>query len=607
MNMSQVIVNRRLAAILALCAGSAAAWAGVPPVLDRVADTAPFVVAVDNIDRFEKTVDAFITGLNLPMLAEGDSPLAHLHLLTATPGLNKNGSMAIIAVPKAPDAPAADDADAMGDADADEEPPFDVVALIPVSEYAAFVKAVGGEVGGVTPVTIGAKPGFAKDIGDGYAAVGEDQALVESFAAVKGKLQAHTAALGPVGRDIAEKTQVLLIANIPAMQEEIKAMGTMIKQSARMAGGQMPGMDNMEQRVKVAQTFLDGFARDAQVGVIGLGADDKGVWIDLGSQFKEGSPFAGYFSEKGDCASLLARVPEQPFWFAGAADVRGKGMRTLLTEVAQVGQEVQGQNANLFDQAMPSALKAVENMSGFAYVMGANPAGIMGGLFTNTVQYIQTSDAAGYIAAVKKSMESLNGKEQDGLTAKATYKPAVSEVKGTSIDSFSIQFVADPKNPQAQQMQMGMGMIFGGELGALIADTGQGVSMVLSPKNSVLMNSAVESAKTGEGLGTTAAIHDARAMLPENRTFEAFVGTKSLMETVSGFMAMMGGPEVELPEKVSHVAIGGATYSGGVHARVYIPADVVTAVAKMGESIKKMQDDMKAQVGDDDKDAAPRF
>src|SRR5262245_56828683 len=122
-------------------------------------------------------------------------------------------------------------------------------------------------------------------------------------------------------------------------------------------------------------------------------------------------------------------------------------------------------------------------------------------------------------------MESMNGKEQNGLTAKATYKEGESEIKGTKVDSFTVQFAADPKDPQAQQMQMGMGMMFGGDLGALVANTGPGVAMVMNPKNSVLMTSAVDAAKSGEGLGTSTAIKDAQANLPANRTFEMFIGS----------------------------------------------------------------------------------
>lgn len=612
----QVFRTMRRAAALTLVAGfSGLALADLPAAVDRVPADAMVVITVDNLEKFEKSSRAMMESLGVAKDGE-QNPFEMFDKLATVQGLNRAGSVAAFmmkpvkqagdeAAAKTDEATGSDDADELAH-DADDTPrrkrakDADLLTLVPVTDFGALVTSLGGTPGaGVNEVTIDDKTEYLRDIGGGYALLGGKKETVEKFTPVEGMKKQHAAALGKVGSRIADQNNVLVIANIPQMQETIRE-GTeqMSKQAAAVAGMAGGQGEQVKQQMAMAQSIAENFARDAQVGIMGIHIAESGFWIDLGAQFKEGSEVGKLFNNSGKAGELFAKLPDQPFMFAFAMDTMGSGIKHMFREASKSQTLAKGETKDGAEVQVSGSFdfmniaKLIDQVDGAAVLMGASPGGMMGGLFSNTMSIVQTKDTAGYVAAMKQGLNDANNASANGITYKTDYKQGVETIANTKVDTWKMTMQPDQGNPAAQQMMMVQGMLFGPSLGGYIGTTGNTVVGTMSP-NRLLMQEALSVASGGEGAKTIAGNADVKAMqklLPENRSFEGYVGVKPLLEMAQNAMAMFMGPiEWQAPDKLSPIAVGGTMADSGMHARVYVPNDVVRAVTEFGKAMEKLR------------------
>ena len=205
----------RPAAFLTLIAGlSPLAMAELPGVLDRVPANAPLVMTLRNAEQATERFTKFIESMSMPMLAAGEGPVAQVKELLGSAGLDSKGSIAIAIVPGA-------DGKVTLDSDAETEPT--AVILLPVTDYAAFVKAMGGtKTDGIAAVKLDDTSAYAKDLGGGYAALTTVDGLLNTFDGKPGNAATHAKAMGKNGDAISDASDMLFIANIPLLQDQIK-------------------------------------------------------------------------------------------------------------------------------------------------------------------------------------------------------------------------------------------------------------------------------------------------------------------------------------------------------------------------------------------------
>lgn len=606
-NSARFMPARAAAVLLTLVCGSTVALADAPASLDRIPANAAMALSIRNMEQLTQRMAA-LSEMVGPEALE-DNPLADIQQLLGTPGLNKTGSAALIVMPgadgKLP-------AGGMGDGAEGSEP--EAVALVPVSDYAAFVKALGAPgTDGTQAITVDGEENFVRDAGGGYAVLGKARSVVEGFKSETGQAAAHMKAMGPQGKRTADLADVLMIASIPAMQDQLKEMGDSAKEQAEMMG-QMGGAD-IGPAAAIGEIVMSTFSRDAQVGVIGIGLGEKGIWLDIGAQFKEGSELAKFFAETGKSGALLGRVPAMPFLFAGAVDLSAPGIKTIIRNANEMNAKAAAQAAKEAGDAMAGDAGAqaagamanfasnMDKVDGASFVVGASPGGLMGGLLVNTTMFMQSSNPAGYLASVKETMLKSNGQNVGGMTMKSIWEPAATEVSGVKVDKWTTEIVTDPDDPNAGSIAMMQAFMYGqGPAGGFSAAVENGVVMTMS-QNTPLMTQALAAAKGEKGLTTDEQIKASQALLPEGRTFEFFVGTKSVMDTVGGFLAMMGGAaEFDIPANLPPIAIGGTTDGGGVSTRIYLPHDVLKTFAEVAEAMQPEGDGMDGGDGE-----APTF
>jgi hypothetical protein len=582
--------------------------ADLPGVLDHVPANAPMIIAMRNIEATTTGMTRFIESLSIPMPEGEENPIALSKKMLGTAGLDSKGGMALAFVPGA-------DGKIVVEPKDGNEPT--VVAILPVSDFAAFVKAMGGDKAeGIASIKLGEEGAFAKNLGGGYAAMAHTSELLEKFEGKAGMNAEHAKALGRNGGDICDGSDLIIIANIPQMQEQLKQaskqMAEQAEQMAALAGEQGEGL---KRNSKIGQMVLDNFTRDASVGVLGLTFGEKGVSIDLGAQFKEGSELGQFFVASGKSTSMLSKLPNLPFYFAGAVDISAPGINQIIKNLSAMQLEGLKDSEKTAAQGNILQMLAGKNkVDGQAFVIGSSPAALMGGgLFVNTVQYTAAPDGKALLTATAEAMKTMNGVKSGPVTTNSTYKPEAAEIAGVKVDSWTMNMEFDPNDPVAAQGQMMMGMLMGqGGLAGMSAAVDSGLVTVMS-QNTPLMTSAIEAAKSGKNtLGDDALLKDAASHLPADRTMEVYVGVKALMDAGVGAMAMFGGgPEIKVPAQLSPIAIGGTMNHGGVDLRFFVPSDVIKGIADVVKQVKAGEEEEVDDKAADKKPAGdnkpPRF
>jgi len=538
------------------------ARADVPPALDRAPAGAPVVVVIGNVDKFMTGLTETFNAVGVP--ADEMMGLGKFQALLKTPGVNASGSAAMII---------ASDKD-------DEKGPRVVIA--PVSDFAGVVKALGGEAGpGVRELKVEDKTFFAKDLSGGFAAVSTDKAAVELFEGKPGSGPGYEKVMGTAGRAVAEGTNVFVImdlqANAEAMAKTLDGMKTQLQFAAAMSGGKVD-------MTKLSEA-LDTVKRDGAAVVVGLRKNEGGLKFDSALQFKEGSETAKKLSAPGKVGSLTGTLPNQPFLLAASMDASAPAVQNFFKNMVEMSKKAGG--ADMFGGLNPMA--TIEKMQGFAFFLGTPPS-MTNGLLLNTAAYVKTSDPAGYLAMMKDMVAQMNGKQVEGITYQASYEAGGGKVGDKAVDLFSVKMQVDDNNPNADQVRMVQSTMFGtGGITGFVAPAPGGVVLTYS-KNSTLFQQALEAASSQKGLGSDKGVRTVTENLPADRIGEAFIGTKSILETVTAFMGQFN---FKIPEDLPPIGLSLTTNGGGARITAFAPQAVIETLARL----KKLQE------GDGDEDA----
>jgi hypothetical protein len=608
-------------------ATSSVARADFPAALDRVPSNAAFAVGVANVDEFRKESEklgAIFGGDEGGPTGGPGSPmnLKQIKSMLDTPGLNGKGSMAFAVVP-----------DAEGKIDFKSQTP-QAVMIVPISDYKAFGESVKVDtVDGVGSFVIGGRTSYCKDIGGGYAAIAQQEALLKSFEGKAGNKAAHEAALGANGKKIADANDVLVIANVVALQKEINdgiaKMKEGMKSAAAMAEEQSGGVGGP--MLEALPMMLENWAKDAQVGVVGFNITEGGVAVDLGTQFKTDSMLGKMFAEGGKGGSMMTHLPKRPFLFAIAMDMTNGGLRQMVKNYSTMSTEAEKKAAEAAAKEAPgvqgekkeaskatdfstigSLAKMADQVDSAEWMLASSNAGLAGGLFTNMVTYVATKDVPGYVGGMKKAIEGANGHEVMGITTKATYTTEAATVEGVKVDYWGLEMSADPNDPMAAQMQMIQGFMYGGNAMNGITAAVDGGVVTTASRNTKLLTAAIGAAKNGDGLASEAAVKTAQGVLQSNRAFELHLGAREIMTTVNDAMATFTGDDlgIDLPEKLAPISVGGTMDSGGMTLRLFMPNDVMKMIKDLRDANADMMGEPEEMGEPDAKPAeepAPKF
>ena len=585
-------------AIVAFAGLASIARADLPAALDLIPADVAITGGIENLERFQTNMAAFRKA------SGGDAPnqdLAKLDLFFQMPGMNKSGSAAIAIVGELPQG-------GKGPGATDNMSDMPLIVLAPISDYALLVTTMGADpAAAVAEIKGPQNTWYVKNSGNGYIVASPKRELTESFEPKPGNLEAHKKNLGVVGGRAASKGDFVIIANIPKLGGQIKNAANNatkgLDQIAAMQGGDAPNM-------ALLSSLTDTFVRDAQVGVISSTISEAGLSLDLASQFKEGTELAGLFNSKGSTTTLTGALPNKPFLLAFALDTTSAGFKKLFQGAIDMQQPAAKEGEKSAPSMLNMFVNNMKSMEGMSGIIGYPKGGLAAGLFSETVFFMKTPDAGSLQKSTGDGLTAMNGLVQDANKYITTYDVGSSEIGGTKVDSWTLDM--QPADPAMGDGGMGMvkGFLTGpaGKFQGVVAPVKGGLIMTYTQYEPIV---AAVLKTASEGNGLSKGLESAAAALPPDRSFELFLGTKSIMETISGVMGMFGQAPMPVPAEIPHIALGGTSDSGGIQLRTIVPATVFKALA---DARKNMQgpdpmdeEPVEPATKEDKKDTKPKF
>lgn len=572
-----------LSALAGLCLCSAAI--AVPPIVDRCPKDAMAIVAIPNFDALQKDVEDMAKLIGQPLPMGGAKALMAMGF---EKGVKTDGSAAVIIFAPAAKAekPAAKDEMGGDDAAAEDEPRM--LALVPVTDYAAFVSnfnAQPGEKGKVDEIVIQGSTAYAKDIGGGYAALSPIKELAESFTGAAGNKAAFEAIVGKAGSELSDKSDISIIVNMvaarPMMEQSFKERMEEMADRMAMMGGDEP---NTEAADWARKSFMD----DSKGAVLAMNIDNLGAAIEAVASFKEGSRWAKMSAITGKASELLGKLPANPYLVAMAIDLSAPELKSFMKEFASKSPKQEAASVG-----MPSFFENLDNNNGGSMVVGFSAAGLMGGALASTVMYTAAPDATAAVANAKAAMMSV----QENKKGTVKWVDGEKEIAGVKVDSYEVRMSADPDDPTGGQAAA---MIFGpGGPAGYVAKVDGGMFMTMS-KNSKLMTAALGAAKGENSLAQEKVLSQVAGMMPKGRVMEGYLGVKGILDSVLPAAAMFGMPvpSVDIPENLPPAAMGLAPRGDSMQMTLYFPAPTIKTVAEIVKSTRDAMGGMEGEAGE---------
>ena len=611
---------------------------GLAATLDAVDEDAEITLIIPNLARLSDAVGEFGNATGLTRFAPDldDALGSFKRQMGFNQGVDDDGAMILVVTGLTESINA--DLDGRDDA-----PDPKAMMLIPVSDYDAFVKQLGGDpTQNLSEVTFkGDEKSVVRKV-RGYALLGDDDepTLVETYEGAD-KGQAWVDNLTPMLKGYAGEAGSMVYVDlrklgpalIRAVDQGIADAEEQMDAAAAQGEDLMGAMAIQQSMVKLygqaARTVLEG----TQGMVFTLDLTDAGLGLTAMASPAAESELAGFFTPaaqdgEGEAkapgkvsANLLASTPDRPFLYAAAIDQTAFPLDRLVDRItAELEGEGEGAGAGMLTLYVDS-LKAMKNTRGTASVFYApEAAGMMtGGLFSTLTLY-GTDDPQAFIAQQKANTQKLGElavplgnmdggnmeepaaaddpaaaggeAEPQELRFDTTYADNALNIEGVQVDQYNITMRMPPS--MTQQFNPMIAAMAGGGYGGYIAPKGD-VVMVTTVTDPQFITRAINAVGTDEGIGTAGTLARLRdTQLPEDPMMELYVSLDGLGRTANLFLPLLGAQEnITLPADVPPIALGAAADKDGqgVAFRLFIPTETVTfSVDTYDQFAPEMQD-----------------
>lgn len=564
-----------LAVAMASTAGSAQS---LPAAVDLVPTSAPLVVSIPSINTFKSKLEGM---LKLMPAGATEQIMGPLSSIMAMDGLNTNGSVAVAILN-------------LGDEQGGEP---QVVVVAPVRNYEAFAKGVGADPKGVGQAEIDGNPVSMKDIGNGFAVLGETPEVVEGFKPASGSARAFASLIGTSGMSVATTSDLFVIGNIDPVRPMLQAGADSLAE--QMMENMPPGMNGMGAMAEQMEAVAKSIADDGRAYVVGLGANEAGLSLRGMANFKEGSRSAGYLTPGSNAGELIGRLPAKPYIIAFATDSRSPGIRKLMDAAHEMSQSMNAMMAEeakndemlaaqlgpmlALQKSMQPMTDAMRKADGSAMLMGTNPV-ITAGAFVNTLVYVQTKDPAGLREAMASGISAMNNFAQGGVSLLTQVERGAQDLTGVKADRWKMQIKTEPANPELAQVgMMTMGLFGpGGGPAGFIAPAKQGLVMSMG-RNTPLMQEALSAANNGGAFGSDALTKAVAGMLPSGRFVEGYLGLRDVWDMATQAAAMMGGLpfEYDMPANTPPIGFGLGAGDNALAFGAFVPNQLFEMIAEI--------------------------
>ncbi|QDU32535.1 hypothetical protein KS4_05670 [Poriferisphaera corsica] len=567
---------------------SMVAQADLNEVLEKVPADSDMFVAVSNLAEMNAKIAKMAEQTGLADLSPEMLDVLGQFKMAAglEAGVNDNGSMLFVI-----NLPTEDNKD--GDR---------AYWLLPVNDYDAFVTSMGGNANAaITQITLmDENDTYVKQI-DGYAVMSSNRELVEAYKPgnMATKIKAR---IGKAGQKYVDSADVMFFIDAPRMAEEFGPMliaeiqqelnrsmerSAPAEQIQQMQAGQLM----LTSMLRVAEEDLDGLAVLAEI-------KDDGISFAQPTGFKAGSEASKILlGGKSNAASLLGKVPANPYLFAASVDLTTMDYLKLSDLMIETVGQANPMVAQMYE-GTDAIIEQVEGQSVAMYV--PDQMALVAGNFLNQVTVYKAKDADKLIAATKAYMSKLNGAEfnimpgtEGDLNApkmsfETEWNDKALELGDVDVAQYAFTMQMPPEMLQGNPMAMMMGSGYSGYMAAKGDYVVQTTTL-----DQALLSKVLENLDKNNGLGSESAIVNARkAYIPANSTLEGYVNLGGIADMANMFIPMMGMPPVQVPEALTPITIGVVVDENSSVSVSHLPADNVKFIVDAAKSVMMMQQQM---------------
>lgn len=557
----------------------APATAGTPAALAHVPGDTPIYIAIPDMGGLLGDLSALqrsLVGKLPPDAAAIGMGLFFAQTLTTQPGFETNGSAAIIIDPEG------------GEPGPFGEPQPAITAILPIADLEAFAggafmagQGATMQNGILTAALPEGETFYLRDIGT-HSVASNDLSRVKAFEAGDW-LGGHTTALGRAGLSAMESGDLVLVANIDSLKDQISQMMNMAEMQVNFLA-MMGGGDQVMQGFNAFRGMMSALQRDGSVGMISVDVGEQGIAFDFGASFREDTPSARMFAARGDTTPLMKALPGTDFLVAYAFDASNDHLRGVIENAVNI-MPMQG----VGDFGIKSML---DHADGFSGLIGSSPAAFAGaGFLARQINYARSDDAREGMGAMRSLVEKLNGQAVMGMTYDTAYESGSAEVAGVKVDAYSIKTKMDPSGAAGGMMMMDpmmlQNMLYGtaGGPAGYVASV-EGGFYTTTSKNSELLGSAFEASKGGPSLAGNDLVRRVSERLHDGRVMEVYVSLDQVYNSLAPMAQMFGMIDNFEPiAAMSPLGMSVKGDGGGLMGRVFIPSDVLGFAAEFAQEM----------------------
>jgi hypothetical protein len=474
-----------------------------------------------------------------------------------------------------------------------------VVAVLPVTDYGAFLKNMGeakkdGELDAFK---------FQGDNTDFFSANYEKYAVITPSKELLAKKPEGITVQGLAGKQL-DANDVVAWANGPALARlALPALKEARPQIIADLERNLAGMPNpkfvpvIKALVNQGLNGAEHILNEGQGATLGVNLSDKGINTTVVAEFTAD----GYIGKtvaagKNTEESLIKGLPgnRKYFAFGGVvqnSDAAGKLIDDILGPVSQE-LAVVGDDAKVFNALIEAVKAQMTSIEGYSlgYI---KPANAQAGLMQAAATF--RGDARKIAEAQKQYMQAyvdvMKLMPQNQMTIEV--KPAAKTVDGVALDQMVMKMNLDPGDPAQQMAKPFIDMIYGPNgLNTYLGPVDDKTLVMSMGGDEQLLADTIAAAKAGDdplsGLPHVAAVS---AELPKSRAMVFYIALDNLIGTGLDVARNFGVPvgNIRMPENLSPIGMTIGTEASAVRMDTHIPLDLVEKLMSIGFQMMMQQ------------------
>ncbi|HTL28013.1 MAG TPA: hypothetical protein VL282_02280, partial [Tepidisphaeraceae bacterium] len=347
-------------------------------------------------------------------------------------------------------------------------------------------------------------------------------------------------------------------------------------------------------------TLIDGVTamiRDSQGAAFAINFAPEGISTTTLGDFTPGTKAAEIVgSVKNSTEPLIAGLPADKYlFFGGFTNDPASASKIAQALIDPFGDELKkaaGDEAAAVNEYIESTKKILATYTGGAFGVIA-PSGAIGqDPLIQTVSIIHGDSKqliANYKQAFAAQQKMMAGLGQQQIKMNVDTKDNAKTIGGVAFDEITMKIEADPNDPQAQQAQQGLTMMYGPNgmhmlIGAVDDQTvliGMGVA-------DEKLTTAIESAKSKDAAVAKAeSLQGVAANLPKNRVMVGYIAVDQIVTTGLNYARQFGfGMPLQLPPDLPPIGFAVATEGSTLRVDTYTPMQLIQSLVAAGMQMK---------------------